>query len=170
MTVAVDPSVLVAPPLARFASFEEAYAALAPVAYRAAFRLLGEREAALDVAQDAMAKLVSRWPDVSNHPTPEGWAVTVATRLVLGGWRKRSGRRPAPTTGSENPEGPAIERADLVAALRRLPRRQREVAVLLYVADLPVAAVAQALGCSDGTVKQHASRARTALRASLAAP
>lgn len=169
MTVAVDPSILVLP-AARFATFDEAYSLLAPVAYRAAYRLLGDREAALDVAQDAMAKLVPRWADVARHPTPEGWAVTVATRLVLGGWRKRSGHGPQPTRGTESPESPAIERADLVAALRRLPRRQREVAVLLYVADLPVASVAAALGCSPGTVKQHASRARDALRASLAAP
>ena len=54
-----------------------------------------------------------------------------------------------------------------MAALRKLPRRQREVAVLLYVADLPVASVATVLGCSDGTVKQHASRARAALRDAL---
>jgi RNA polymerase sigma-70 factor (ECF subfamily) len=167
VTVAVDPSIMVRQQGA-FASFDEGYALLAPVAYRAAYRLLGDREAALDVAQDAMAKLVPRWADVARHPTPEGWAVTVATRIVLGGWRKRSGHRPAPTAGTESPESPAIERADLVAALRRLPRRQREVAVLLYVADMPVAAVASALGCSDGTVKQHASRARTALKAALA--
>lgn len=167
MTVAVDPSILVRP-VAAFASFDEGYALLAPVAYRAAYRLLGDREAALDVAQEAMAKLVTRWPEVARHPTPEGWTVTVATRLVLGGWRKRSGLRPASTHGTESPESPAVERADLVAALRRLPRRQREVAVLLYVADLPVAAVASALGCSDGAVKQHAWRARTALRTALA--
>lgn len=167
MTVAVDPTILVRPAGA-FSSFDEGYALLAPVAYRAAYRLLGDREAALDVAQDAMAKLVTRWAEVAHHPTPEGWAVTVATRLVLGGWRKRSGVRPGSTSGTESPESPAVERADLVAALRRLPKRQREVAVLLYVADLPVASVAAALGCSDGTVKQHASRARTALRAALA--
>ena len=169
MTFAVDPSILVKPATTgAFGSFDEGYALLAPVAYRAAYRLLGDREAALDVAQDAMAKLVSRWAEVARHPTPEGWAVTVATRLVLGGWRKRSGHRPASTFGANSPEGPAIERADLVAALRKLPRRQREVAVLLYVADLPVASVAAALGCTDGTVKQHASRARTTLRAALA--
>ena len=167
MTIAVDPSLLVQPTTA-FASFDEAYTLLAPVAYRAAYRLLGDREASLDVSQEAMAKLVPRWAEVANHPTPEGWVVTVATRIVLGGWRKRSGHRPAPARGTESPESPAVERADLVAALRRLPRRQREVAVLLYVADLPVASVAAALGCSDGTVKQHASRARTALRAALA--
>jgi RNA polymerase sigma-70 factor (ECF subfamily) len=164
VTVAVDPSIAVRP-AGRFTSFEEGYALLA---YRAAFRLLGDREAALDVAQDAMAKLVPRWGDVARHPTPEGWAVTVATRIVLGGWRKRSGVRPPPTRGTESPESPVVERVDLVAALRRLPRRQREVAVLLYVADLSVAQVGAALGCSDGTVKQHASRARSALRASLA--
>ena len=104
MTVAVDPSILVQPATAAFASFDEGYALLAPVAYRAAYRLLGDREAAMDVAQDAMARLVPRWADVARHPAPEGWAATVATRLVLGGWRKRSRHRPASTAGTDSPE------------------------------------------------------------------
>ena len=54
--------------------------------------------------------------------------------------------------------------------LRRLSRRQREVVAMRYLADLPEAEVAAALGCSVGTVKQHASRGLAALRAALADP
>jgi RNA polymerase sigma-70 factor (sigma-E family) len=152
----------------RFASFDAAYAALAPVAYRAAYRLVGEREAAQDIAQDAMVRLVPRWRKVAEHPCPEAWAATVATRIAINAWRRR-GRAPRPEPGSAlAAEDAVVSRDALVRALRSLPRRQRDVAVLLYIADLPVAEVAAALGCSDGTVKTHASRAREALRGALA--
>ena len=57
-----------------------------------------------------------------------------------------------------------VVRGDLHHALGRLSRRQREVLVLRFLADLPEADVAQALGCSVGSVKQHAARGLAALR------
>ncbi len=62
---------------------------------------------------------------------------------------------------------PDPERLDLYRALDALPRRQRDVLVLRHLADMSEAAVAEALGCSIGTVKSNASRARAALRAVL---
>ncbi len=59
------------------------------------------------------------------------------------------------------------ERVDLHRALAALPRRQRQVVLLRYVADLPEAAVATALRCSVGTVKSQASRGLAALRKTL---
>jgi RNA polymerase sigma factor (sigma-70 family) len=56
---------------------------------------------------------------------------------------------------------------DLLRALRALPVRQREAAVLFYVADLPLHAVADAMGISDGAVKSHLARAREGLRVNL---
>ena len=54
--------------------------------------------------------------------------------------------------------------ATSLTALRKLPRRQREVVVLRYLADFSEADVAVALGCSVGTVKSQASRGLSALR------
>jgi RNA polymerase sigma factor (sigma-70 family) len=51
--------------------------------------------------------------------------------------------------------------------LATLSRRQREVIVLRFLADLPEADVARALGCSVGSVKQHSSRGLANLRNSL---
>jgi RNA polymerase sigma factor (sigma-70 family) len=59
------------------------------------------------------------------------------------------------------------ERGDLVVALRRLPRRQREAVVLRYLADLSEAQVAIEMGCSVGAVKSHGSRGLTSLRRHL---
>jgi RNA polymerase sigma factor (sigma-70 family) len=59
---------------------------------------------------------------------------------------------------------PDPARIDLHRALDRLPRRQRDIVVLRHLADLSEAEVAALMGCSVGTVKSNASRARTALR------
>jgi RNA polymerase sigma factor (sigma-70 family) len=57
-----------------------------------------------------------------------------------------------------------MERAALLDALAGLPRRQREVVVLRYYADLSVEQTAYAMGISTGSVKSHTSRAMDALR------
>ncbi|MFD7733509.1 SigE family RNA polymerase sigma factor [Kitasatospora phosalacinea] len=58
----------------------------------------------------------------------------------------------------------ALERDELKAALRGLQRRQREVLVLRYYADLTEAQVAEVLGISVGSVKAYGSRGIAALR------
>jgi RNA polymerase sigma factor (sigma-70 family) len=58
-------------------------------------------------------------------------------------------------------------RVDLHRALETLPKRQRDTVVLRYVVDLSEAETAEALGCARGTVKSHAARGLTALRAAL---
>ena len=57
----------------------------------------------------------------------------------------------------------------MLAILRDLPARQREVLVLRYYLDLSEADIASALGVSRGAVKSHASRGISTLRARLAA-
>ncbi|KDN84602.1 RNA polymerase subunit sigma-24 [Kitasatospora cheerisanensis KCTC 2395] len=61
----------------------------------------------------------------------------------------------------------ALERDELKAALRGLQRRQREVLVLRYYADLTEAQVAEVLGISIGSVKAYGSRGLAALRVRL---
>ena len=61
----------------------------------------------------------------------------------------------------------SADRLDVLTALRSLPERQREAAVLHYIVDCPVAVVAESMGISDGAVKAHLSKAREALRRSL---
>ena len=59
--------------------------------------------------------------------------------------------------------------AQLVQALRQLPARQREAFSLRVLQDLDVATTAKAMGCSEGSVKTHLSRARDALQKQLEA-
>lgn len=146
--------------------FDARFGDLASVAYRVAFRVLGSRPDAEDVAQEALARAFARWERVEDHA--EAWVARVATNLAIGHWRGR--RRTDAVHEGSTADGTALslDRLQLTSMLRRLPRRQREVIAMRYLADLTEADVAAALGCSVGTVKQHGHRGLAALRQALA--
>jgi RNA polymerase sigma-70 factor (sigma-E family) len=150
--------------------FDDRFDDLAAIAFRVGYRLLGDRSEAEEVAQEALARAYARWRSIAGHAEP--WVARVATNLAIGVWRKR---RPAVPIGEFGPDGStadavalSLERFGLVQSLRRLPRRQREVVVLRYIADLPERQVAEVLHTSIGTVKSQSHRALARLRADLA--
>ena len=80
----------------------------------------------------------------------------------------RNAPKPAPDMPSaEHGALTLLERSAVVAALRSLPDRQREVVVLRYYGDLSEAQIAAAMGITRGAVKSHTSRAMAALRSVL---
>lgn len=80
----------------------------------------------------------------------------------------RNAPKPAPDMPSAEQGALAlIERSSVVAALRSLPVRQREVVVLRFYGDLSEAQIAAAMGITRGAVKSHTSRAMAALRSVL---
>lgn len=121
-------------------------------------------QAAADIAQEAMLRAWQRWDQLQDGDAG-AWVRTVALNLGRSRWRRlkreaRPARRPpvgAQASASTDP--------DLLAALRRLPHRQREALVLHYWGDFSVAACAAAMGVSEGSVKQHLRRARVGLGA-----
>ncbi len=153
--------------------FGERFDDLTAVAHRVAYRLLGDRAEAEEVTQEALVRAYLRWRRVAPHA--EAWVARVATNLALDVHRRRARhRRHAPRlVGAPHDADHAaglVARLDLVEGLRRLPRRQREVVALRYLADVSEADTAALLGLSPGTVKQHAHRGLTALRLGLAPP
>ena len=60
-----------------------------------------------------------------------------------------------------------VAHAEVLAAVRALPTRQREALVLRYYADLSEAEIAEAMGVSQGAVKSHTSRGLAALRRTM---
>jgi RNA polymerase sigma-70 factor (ECF subfamily) len=124
-----------------------------------------------DVAQEAMLAAYRRWDDVQHLDRPGAWVRRVAVNMATSTLRRRAveakallrlGARPSVAAELE----PTTE--DFWAEVRRLPRRQAQVVALHYLDDMSVGDVAATLGCAEGTVKQHLSRARTALAAGLA--
>ena len=142
-------------------SFDDEFDELAALAYRTAYRILGSRPQSEDVAQDTMVKAYVRWRKVHGHARP--WVCRVAANGALDIVRRRSRRHPVDDPGVSHPAEVA-DRLDLQRLLSTLSRRQRDVVVLRYLADMSEADVADELGISVGTVKTHAHRAIGILR------
>jgi len=126
-----------------------------------AVRSVGTADAE-DLVQDA---LVRAWRRRSTYRTELGseraWLIGV---LYDQARRRRVRARPGSTSERDERQPAPEERLDVEAAIRTLPRRQREVVTLYYLADLSVEDVARVLSISTGSVKSHLSDARTRLR------
>ena len=137
---------------------------------RLATLLLGDVASAEDSVQDAFVG-VYRHRDRVNDPDRTVAYLRVA---VVNSCRSRQRRRLsiARTLARIDRPNQALEAKadaddDVMRALYTLPRRQREVLVLRYWADLSETEIARTLSISNGTVKSSASRGLAALRASL---
>lgn len=145
-------------------TFEDFYAAQFERVFDSAFAFSGDRDAARDATQEAFSRAFARWRRLSRQEWAGGWVTTTALNVLRRRYRETA--RP-PVLVEERPSHDAHARVDLLRALRALPVRQREAAVLFYVADLPLHAVADTMGLSDGAVKSHLARARESLRVNL---
>jgi len=146
--------------------FVEAFDGLYARAYQQAYKLLGNREEAEDLAQEACARACLRWHRLEN---PDAWVVRVTTNLAFDRFRRlRSAARHSwlerPATATAAATEPHLE---LYRALARLPKRQRDAVALRYLADFSEAQTAAALGCTPGTAKTHAARGLRTLRTML---
>jgi RNA polymerase sigma-70 factor (ECF subfamily) len=166
--------------------FEGFLAGIERRAFRMAELALGHREDALDAVQEAMIRLLRYRAKPAGEWSPLFWGIlrrqltdrhrrnTVRRRVLAFIGREEAGPDPLELLPDPN-EDPARrlqqERAwtALGAAVRALPRRQRECYLLRELQGLDVADTAAAMGCSEGSVKTHLSRALQALRAHLEA-
>jgi RNA polymerase sigma-70 factor (ECF subfamily) len=125
----------------------------------------GSRAAAEDVVHEAVARAWERG-DRPDHL--DRWVVTVALNLARNRWRRIRREIAGRSVDRAVPAGDEGQAVDLRRALADLPVRQREVVVLHYLLDLPVAEVAELLGLSAGGVKHALFRARRSLAGALA--
>ncbi|MDQ1731622.1 MAG: hypothetical protein QOK10_1781 [Pseudonocardiales bacterium] len=132
---------------------------------RMAALLVGDRSTAEDVVHDAFAALQRRLPTLDDPAAAAAYlSVSVANgaRSVLR--RRRVAFRhlrvgePEATAGADTAALLADEHRAVVTAVRKLPKRQQEVVILRYWADLSEAQIAQAMGIAPGTVKSTAAR------------
>lgn len=164
-------------------------------AYKQALFAVREREAALDIVQDAMLRVAEKYGDRPAAELPllfhrilqnairdffrrqKVRSLWVTLFSSLGGGSEDEDRDPLETlsaSGQSNAEEAPpdqLERAQTLEIieqeLKKLPPRQREAFLMRYWEDLDVAETARAMGCSEGSVKTHCSRATHALAAAL---
>lgn len=154
--------------------FSETYSRLAPLAVRAAERVLHDRAAAEDVAQDVFATL---WERPGSYDPARGslahYVAMVARSRALDRWRSRQasvaaterlghdvalGAHCAPGDGSGEVDDAIVRRARVAAsigALRQAPPEQREAVLLAYAAGLSAREVARVTAVPVGTAKSR---------------
>lgn len=148
------------------------YAARYRPLVRLAALLVGDMATAEEVVQDSFIAMHANWGrlhDIDKASAYLRQCVLNRSRSVL---RHRKvvdqnvpGQPPVPS--AEEGAIQLFERSAVVAALHRLPPRQRQALVLRYYAELSEGQIASAMGISRGAVKSHISRAMAALRGVL---
>lgn len=141
-------------------------------AFRRALLLTNHRPTAEDAAQEAVARLLGQAPGAVRNPG--AWLLQVASRLAYD-WLRRRRREvlvaappePAPPDAwGAGPAGAALARAEAAqvhATLAQLPARDR-VILLMRHSGAPYREIAQAVGCSPGSVGTLLVRAERRFR------
>jgi RNA polymerase sigma factor (sigma-70 family) len=145
--------------------FESFFRRVYPKAVAVAERVTGELAAAEDAAIEAMAKAHFRWKRIGPQTWREAWVLKVAVNEAISRLPKPF-IPPVPVEAGDPADGVAL-RHTLNAAVRALPRRQREVVRLRYLVGLTETEIAEALNLSLGTVRTHLRRGVAALRSSV---
>jgi RNA polymerase sigma-70 factor (sigma-E family) len=141
---------------------------------RLATLLTRDASVAEELVQDAFVSLHRRWSSLSDPAAAHGYLRTTVVNNARSALRHRGVEERYRPPGAPEPAGPeeravqATEDARVLAALRTLSRRQQEVLVLRYYADLSEQDIATTLGLTKGAVKSHAHRGLAALREALA--
>jgi RNA polymerase sigma-70 factor (sigma-E family) len=146
--------------------FGEFYAASKDRCLRAAVASGLRPGPAEDAVAEAFARAWASWSKVRRLDQPAAWVVRTAVNADISWWRRRRREVVAPAL-PESTTTDVSHPTDLVAAIRGLPPRQREVVVLRYLLDLDTAATAGWLGIAPGTVTAHLHHALAALRVQL---
>ena len=151
--------------------FEEYARARAAPLLRFAYLIARDRHLAEDLVQEALSKAHRSWHRIERIDNPDLYVRRIVVNQLLS-WRRRRSWF-AELTVAELPEGwtnsdvatEVVQRDAVWSMLAGLPPRQRAVIVLRFYEQLPDWDIAQVLGCSEATVRSHASKALARLRA-----
>jgi len=149
-------------------AFETIVSRYQRVLFNAAYRLLGDREEARDVAQGALVKAYEKLGSFDPRYRFFSWIYRIVVNEAL---NTRERRRPSAPLLADLPDVARIEealaareRSDSVqAALLRLSAEDREVIVLRHFAELSYAEIGETLGLAEKTVKSRLHEARQRL-------
>jgi len=151
-------------------AFARFYASTYPRVVRLALASSGRIDVAEELAQEAFLSAHRRWSRISAYDDPAAWVCRVVVNRGVSGWRRRAAEARALTRVR------AMRTADVAlpeddervwAEVRRLPRRQAEVLLLIAVEDRSTAQIAELLAIGENSVRTHLKRARATLAGRL---
>jgi RNA polymerase sigma-70 factor (sigma-E family) len=153
-------------------SLAELYERTAPGAVRLAYLLTGDRAVAEDITQDAFVRVSGHLAHLREGGAFDAYLRRAVVNLAKNHFRRRAVERAfleraRPATARPRHEQPLVEREATMAALSRLPQRQRAAIVLRFYEDLSEDSIAQILRCRNGTVRSLVTRGVQALRADI---
>ncbi|HET8598696.1 MAG TPA: sigma-70 family RNA polymerase sigma factor [Segeticoccus sp.] len=151
------------------ADFDEFYRSAARDVVHVVYAATGDLTLAQDSTQEAFARAWQRWDSVSTYDDPRAWVRTVARRLAVSSWRKRTNERKAHVRhgAPASAPQPSEDGVAVVAALRTLSPPVREAVALYYIADRSIDQIAAETHTPAGTVKARLHRGRAQLAAAL---
>jgi RNA polymerase sigma factor (sigma-70 family) len=139
--------------------------------WRLLVSLVGRAEAE-DCFQETFIAALRAYPKLRADSNLRAWVLTIAHNKALDAHRGR-GRRAVPVAepaavDTRSSEPPAADR-ELWDAVGELPDRQRSAVVLRYMADLPHAQIAAAIGCSEEAARRSLHEGLKKLRKAVPA-
>ena len=166
-------------------------------AFKQAYFAVRNEESALDIVQDAMLKLAEKYAAKAGEELPMLFQ-RILQNTIRDYYRRQKVRnawttllsaltpsnadedfdpletlQPADGSNDKNTPHDQLDRVQLIGLIEKeitaLPPRQREAFLLRYWEELDVAQTAEVMGCSEGSVKTHCSRATHTLAAALRA-
>jgi RNA polymerase sigma factor (sigma-70 family) len=148
--------------------FAEFYESARDECLRIVLLNVGDRQLAEELVAEGFARAWMAWRKVRGLQAPHAWVVRVALNVNVSRWRRRRREVALGSHDSAVPAGQdAVMSAEVVAALRRLPPRQRQVVTSRLLLDLDTETTARLLGIAPGTVSAHLHKAVAALRSAI---
>jgi RNA polymerase sigma-70 factor, ECF subfamily len=150
-------------------TFEEFFRERYAEVVRSMRLMVGDHARAEELAQEAFIRACRHWRRISALDRPIAWVYVVATNEARRDWRReqRTWTVEVAPSSVDDAAGTIATVLDVRAALAQLTDRQRAAVVLRYVADLPIAEIADVMGCAPGTVKATLHQALAHLRIEL---
>lgn len=150
------------------AAFAEFYSSASDDCLRMVLATVRDRQTAEDLVAEAFARAWASWRKVSRHPTPRAWVVRTALNTHRSWWRRHQREVMVADVDAAVTEAPIGADGQLMAAVLRLPLRQRQVIACRLFLDLDTAQTAQTIGIAPGTVTAHLASAIATLRGEFA--
>ena len=151
--------------------------------YRLAYGYLHQHEEALDAVQESFIKIHRARRTWEPRANPYTWSYRIVANLCVDMIRKRKGQMATSLDDEETGLGRTLadagtvdplklqidheERSKVMAAVLKLPPRQREIIMLRHYEDMSLQEIAEAQGCALGTVKSSLHRAIASLKTIL---
>ena len=151
------------------ADFEAFYERTYPAAFRVAYGVVGERDLAEDVTQDAYVAAYRDRDRYRGDGPPEAWLYRIVVHAAITAARRRRVRVVGRIAADGDGPGPdetsiAVDRLAIADGLRELDPRARSAVILRYYLDLDYATIASVLGTSVDNVGVILTRSRDRLR------